>query len=130
VGRNISYDLIFGVSQIICIMYSQHNRNITKREYEVLNLVAHEYTTPQIALHLYLSAYTVDNHKKNLKIKLEVKNTAGMVRRGFEQVLLRVISSCTAQIYFQMHRKMRPNSILMLAGLQFSICLIRINLAP
>lgn len=57
---------------------------LSDRESEVLRLISHEYTTKQIAHTLYLSPHTVDTHKKNLKIKLDVKNTAGMVRRGFE----------------------------------------------
>jgi len=61
---------------------------ISTREKEVLHLVAHEYTTKQIAHTLYLSPHTVDSHKKNLKMKLDVKNTAGMVRRGFEMGIL------------------------------------------
>lgn len=61
---------------------------ITKREKEVLTLVAYEYTTKEIANHLYLSEHTIDSHKKNLKLKLDVRNTAGMVRRGFEVGLL------------------------------------------
>jgi len=65
---------------------------ITQREQEVLQLVAHEYTTPQIANRLYLSRHTVDSHKKNLKTKLAVKNAAGMVRRGFELGLLKMMS--------------------------------------
>jgi len=44
----------------------------------------YEYTTKQIAHTLYLSPHTIDTHKKNLKLKLDVKNAAGMVRRGFE----------------------------------------------
>lgn len=61
---------------------------ITKREMEVLTLVAYEYTTQEIAKHLYLSKHTIDTHKKNLKLKLDVRNTAGMVRKGFESGLL------------------------------------------
>ena len=73
-------------------------QSITGREREVLELVAHEYTTPQIASQLYLSTHTVDSHKKNLKSKLEVKNTAGMVRRGFELGLLKIVSGSAAQV--------------------------------
>lgn len=62
--------------------------SITKREHEVLTLVAYEYTTKEIANHLYLSEHTIDSHKKNLKIKLDVRNAAGMVRKGFEIGLL------------------------------------------
>jgi len=61
---------------------------LSDRESEVLRLISHEYTTKQIAHTLYLSPHTVDSHKKNLKMKLDVKNTAGMVRRGFEMGIL------------------------------------------
>ncbi len=64
------------------------NDMITRREQEVLKLIAYEYTTREIAKHLYLSAHTVDTHKKNIKLKLDVRNSAGMVRKGFEIGLL------------------------------------------
>jgi len=75
-----------------------HITKISSREREVLELIAHEYTTPQIATQLYLSTHTVDSHKKNIKLKLDVKNTAGMVRRGFELGLLKMVSGSAAQI--------------------------------
>ncbi|MEL6390067.1 MAG: helix-turn-helix transcriptional regulator [Bacteroidota bacterium] len=64
------------------------HKTLSSREREVLRLVAHEYTTPEIARLLYLSTHTIDTHKKNLKMKLDVRNSAGMVRRGFEIGLL------------------------------------------
>ena len=64
-------------------------KNISNREIEVLKLIAYEHTSKEIASTLFLSRHTVDSHKKNLKNKLDVRNTAGMVRRGFELGLLR-----------------------------------------
>jgi DNA-binding CsgD family transcriptional regulator len=61
---------------------------ISQREAEVLRLIAFEYTSKEIANLLYISANTVNTHKKNLRVKLDVKNLAGMVRRGFELGLL------------------------------------------
>jgi len=61
---------------------------ISPREKEVLYLTAHEYTITMIASELYISHHTVISHRKNLLNKLEVKNVAGMVRRGFELGLL------------------------------------------
>lgn len=58
--------------------------SISPREKEVLQLIAHEYTAKEIASMLYISTHTVDSHRKNLFEKLEVKNTAGMVRVAFE----------------------------------------------
>ena len=64
--------------------------SISEREREVLVLVANELTTQEIANRLFLSAHTVDSHKKNLKTKLKVRNTAGLVRRGFELGILQI----------------------------------------
>ena len=67
--------------------------HISEREREVLFLVAHELTTQEIATRLFLSVHTVDSHKKNLKFKLSVKNTAGLVRRGFELGILQITNA-------------------------------------
>ena len=63
---------------------------ISPREIDVLHLVAYEYTSKEIASQLYISTNTVNTHKKNLRDKLDVKNLAGMVRRGFELGLLKL----------------------------------------
>lgn len=68
------------------------NRSITIREVEILKLVAHEYTTKEIASTLYISDHTVISHRKNLMEKLGVKNVAGLVRRAFEIHLLQLES--------------------------------------
>lgn len=62
--------------------------NISSREREVLYLIAHENTAKEIASQLYISAHTVISHRKNLMSKLDVRNVAGLVRRGFETGLL------------------------------------------
>ena len=62
--------------------------NISPREKEVLYLTAHEYTISMIAQELFISHHTVISHRKNLLTKLDVRNVAGMVRRGFELGLL------------------------------------------
>ena len=76
-----------------------HIKKISSREREILELIAHEYTTPQIAAELYLSTHTVDSHKKNIKVKLNVKNSAGMVRKGYELGLLRISNSSVFRMY-------------------------------
>ena len=65
---------------------------ISSREQEVLYLIAHEYTTSEIAKELYISTHTVDTHRKNLLFKMNVRNVAGLVRKGFERGILRVNS--------------------------------------
>jgi len=61
-----------------------NHSTITKREQEILNLVAYEYSSKEIADKLYISNHTVITHRQNLMLKLKVKNSAGLVRRGFE----------------------------------------------
>jgi len=61
---------------------------ITNREREVLNLVAYEYTSNQIAQLLYLSPHTIISHRKSLMNKLNARSLAGMVRRGCQLGLI------------------------------------------
>lgn len=52
---------------------------ISKRECEIIVLIAEGYTNGQIAEKLFLSSHTVNTHRKNIMSKLGVKNTAGIV---------------------------------------------------
>ncbi len=61
---------------------------ISQREYQILELISLEYTTKMIALRLFISPHTVITHRNNLMAKLDAKNAAGLVRRGFEAGLL------------------------------------------
>ena len=67
----------------------QHAALISPREKEVLRLIAYEYTTKEIANELFISTHTVDSHRKKLMEKWMVKNTAGLVRVGFQSGGLR-----------------------------------------
>jgi DNA-binding NarL/FixJ family response regulator len=53
---------------------------ITKREQEILNLIAAGRTSTEIADKLFLSVRTVESHRYNLMQKLGIKNTAGLIR--------------------------------------------------
>jgi len=53
---------------------------ITRREKEVLQLIAEGLTNNQIAEKLFISATTVDTHRNSLLAKFEVKNTANLIR--------------------------------------------------
>ncbi len=64
---------------------------LSNREQEVLQLIAFELTTKEIAGELYISNHTALTHRKNLIKKLKVKNTAGVVRRAFELGYLKVV---------------------------------------
>jgi PAS domain S-box-containing protein len=53
--------------------------NITKREKEILELICKGLTNNEIAVNLFISNRTVDNHRANLLEKTETKNTAELV---------------------------------------------------
>ena len=59
-----------------------------KREKEVLANIAEGLTNIEIAKKLFISVETVDSHRKNLHSKLNVKNTAMLVRFAVENNLL------------------------------------------
>lgn len=61
---------------------------LTKREKEVLKLIAQEHTTQEIADALFLSKHTIESYRKNLISKLKVRNLAGLTRYAIEQGLL------------------------------------------
>lgn len=62
---------------------------LTKRELEILELIAAEMTSPQIAKKLFISLSTVENHRLNLFFKLNVKNAVGLVRKGVQMGLIK-----------------------------------------
>lgn len=53
---------------------------LTKREKEIMQLIAEGMTSSEIAGKLFLSIYTVDTHRKNLLTKFEVHNTALLIK--------------------------------------------------
>ena len=52
---------------------------LTKREQEVLELIAQGKTNKDIAEQLFVSSTTVDTHRKNLLQKFDAKNTASLI---------------------------------------------------
>jgi len=62
---------------------------ITRREKEVLELIALGLTNPEIAEKIFVSVNTADTHRKNLLMKLEAKNTADLVRLAFKYNIIK-----------------------------------------
>lgn len=58
--------------------------SLTIREIEILTLLTRGFSNQQIADELFLSKRTVENYRLNLTLKLEVKNTAGLVKYAIE----------------------------------------------
>ncbi|MEL6649314.1 MAG: response regulator transcription factor [Bacteroidota bacterium] len=52
---------------------------LTAREKEVIGLICQELSSKEIADQLFISNKTVETHRKNIREKIGVKNTAGLV---------------------------------------------------
>ena len=58
--------------------------NLTKRELEILGLIAQAKSNSDIADGLFISPQTVGAHRKNIMRKLNISTTAGLVRFAIE----------------------------------------------
>ena len=61
---------------------------ISKREREVLQLMAKGLNTPQIADQLFIAYNTVENHKRNLRMKTQTKTSPALINFVWENNLL------------------------------------------
>lgn len=61
---------------------------LTEREVDVLRLIVKEHTTQEIADLLFISASTVETHRKNLISKLGVRNLAELVKYALQNGLV------------------------------------------
>ncbi|MFY0598741.1 MAG: response regulator transcription factor [Cyclobacteriaceae bacterium] len=57
---------------------------ISKKESEILGLISEGLTTKQIAHKLFVSTRTVETHRTNMIKKLDVKNTAQLIKKASE----------------------------------------------
>jgi DNA-binding NarL/FixJ family response regulator len=61
---------------------------ITRREKEVLELIADGMTNNEIAQKLFISSTTVDTHRKNLLAKFDSKNTALLIKAAVQMKIV------------------------------------------
>ena len=61
---------------------------LSRREKEVLRLIAADMNSQQIADKLFISKRTVDSHRMSLLMKLEVKNMAGLIKKAIQLGLI------------------------------------------
>ena len=57
---------------------------LSRRETEIVRLIAEGLTNIQISQRLFISIDTVDTHRKNLYTKLNIKNTALLIRYAID----------------------------------------------
>ena len=61
---------------------------VTRREKEVLELIAEGFTNAEIAQRLFVSVNTIDAHRKNLLEKFKARNTVSLVRIATQQEII------------------------------------------
>ncbi|BAV05313.1 DNA-binding response regulator, NarL/FixJ family, contains REC and HTH domains [Filimonas lacunae] len=61
---------------------------LTKREKQILQLIAEGKTNPEIANQLSLSILTIETHRRNLMQKFAVKNAAALITEAVQHQLL------------------------------------------
>jgi DNA-binding NarL/FixJ family response regulator len=61
---------------------------LTRREKEVLELIADGLTNNEIAQKLFISVTTVDTHRKNLLAKFDARNIASLIKAAMQMQLL------------------------------------------
>jgi DNA-binding NarL/FixJ family response regulator len=61
---------------------------LTRREKEVLELIADGLTNNEIAQKIFVSVTTVDTHRKNLLAKFEAKNIASLIKKAMQAQLI------------------------------------------
>ena len=61
---------------------------LTKREIEIIRMIAEEQTNAEIGKMLGISTRTVDSHRRNILQKLKVRNSAGLVKYAIRNKLM------------------------------------------
>ena len=83
-NQNIYYNIANDKTELISIDLP----NITKREREVLQLMAKGLKSPEIATKLFLSYHTIENHKRNLRQKTNSKTSVELINYVWQNNLL------------------------------------------
>jgi DNA-binding NarL/FixJ family response regulator len=81
-----------GISQVVVDAYrnkdSPDSDPLTPREREVLQLIAQGHKTKQVATSLGISLKTAESHRTHLMKKLDIHDTAGLVRYAVRRGLI------------------------------------------
>lgn len=64
------------------------DKDLSKRELEVLKYIAKGMKSNEIAETLYISVNTVEFHRKQIMVKLDARNVSDMISKGIEKGLL------------------------------------------
>lgn len=72
------------------VLANYETTDLSKRELEVLELIAKGYRTVDIAEKLFVSIHTINSHRKNILKKLNLKSPAQLIVYALESKLVQV----------------------------------------
>jgi DNA-binding NarL/FixJ family response regulator len=83
-GKIIDEELIAKVDKLKAKGKLITKIRLTAREKEILQLIVNGFTNTEIANKVFLSSHTIDNYRDSILLKLDVKNTASMVKKALQ----------------------------------------------
>ncbi|MCD7900569.1 MAG: response regulator transcription factor [Bacteroides sp.] len=89
--QTVYQEELFLCEEIDLLLKTKRNEEViwlSNREKEVLAYIAEGYTTKQIADIIFRDVETVRTFRRNLLVKLNARNTAEMVKKGYEKRLI------------------------------------------
>ena len=84
----VTETIMRGLSQNKNDKKAKASPKLSRREKEVLDLIAKEFTTKEIASELFVSLKTVESHRSSLLAKFEVRNSVGLIKIAVEKGLV------------------------------------------
>ncbi len=71
-------------------LQENNNKELTRREKDIIRLIFQEFKTAQIAKKLNISQNTVESHRKNIMQKLHANNSVGIIKKAIERGIISV----------------------------------------
>lgn len=93
-SKYLSQDVQSVIMRNICnpksqiVQFQPKVAKLSKRETEILNLIAQEYTNEAIAEKLFIGKRTVETHRRNIFAKTKTKTIVGLIRYALENNLI------------------------------------------
>jgi DNA-binding NarL/FixJ family response regulator len=75
------------VEMILNPVVTKKQHDLTKREIQIVQLISKGESNKEIASQCFISETTVKTHRKNIMLKLDLRNTAELVRFAIEKKL-------------------------------------------
>lgn len=85
ISEELSYNLFHTLNKR---PKKDQDEHLTEREKEIIHYIAEGLTNNEIGEKLFISNRTVDTHRKNILNKLQLKNTAALIKYAAEHNLL------------------------------------------